>query len=56
MKIKQGILALGPILLVLWLILGIVGGFEKATICMVLACAGAAFVYVWIDFITKHID
>ena len=56
MKIKQCILAIGPILFVLWLILGIIYDFTSSTICMAIACAGTALVYWWVDFVTSHID
>ena len=56
MKIKQCIMAIGPILLASWLILGIVYDFKSSTICMVIACACTALVYWWVDFITKHIE
>lgn len=53
---KIGIIAICPILFVLWLILGIVYDFTSSTICMTIACAGAALVYLWVDFVTSHID
>ena len=56
MKIKQCILAIGPILFVLWLILGIIYDFTSSTICMAIACACTAIVYRWVDFVTSHID
>lgn len=53
---KTGIIAIGPILLALWIILGIIYDFTSSTICMVIACACAALIYVWVDFVTSHID
>ena len=53
---KNEIIAICPILLVLWLILGFVSDFTSSTICMAIACAGAALIYVWVDFVTSHID
>ena len=54
MKIR--IIAIGPILLALWLILGVVSDFTSSTICMAIACAVAALIYMWVDFVTSHID
>lgn len=49
-------MTIGPILFVLWLILGIVYNFTSSTICVAIACSCSALVYLWVDFITKHIE
>ena len=55
-KINSFLVAMGVPLVVVCLALGLSYDFVSATVCMAIACAGAALVYVWVDFVTRLIE
>lgn len=48
---KYGLIAIMPILLILWLVLGFVYGFLMASVCVTISTACTAAIYKWIEFV-----
>lgn len=53
---KKGLIALGPIFLALWLVIGYFDNFETATICIAVSLVIPAVVAGWVYFVFEMFD
>ena len=51
---KGAIIAIAPVMLIIWLVVGCFAGFLMATLAIIGACLLASFIFWWIDFVFKH--
>ena len=56
MNIKQSFIALSPILLVVWLILGFADSFMASTIIIGTSCISAALIVWWVRYVNENFE
>lgn len=55
-KIYSFAISIGVPLFFVWLAIGLLYDFLLSTVWAAIACACAAFVYIWVYFCVKHFD
>ena len=53
---KKVIIVLCPVLLFMWLFLGVSVGFMNAAIILLVSIGASALFICWVDFVDKHVD
>jgi len=53
---QKALIAFGPLLLALWLIVGFIDNFKTATFCIATSIAAAAVVIAWINLVFRYFD
>ena len=53
---QKALIAFGPLLLGLWLIVGYLDNFKTATFCIVASIAISAVLIAWINFVFRYFD
>ena len=54
--LKFYVLGVGPIMLVLWLLIGLAKGFVFSTLVVIVSITGVIIVVKYLDWVCNHID
>lgn len=54
--VKLYVIGAGPIMLVLWLLIGLAHGFVFSTLIFIVAIIGAIIIFKYLDWVCNHFD